>query len=148
MAYLEMIDIVKRYPGVLANDHVDLAVAHGEIHAVMGENGAGKPTLMAILNGLQSPDEGYIRLAGSTVVLRSPLDAIARGIGMVHQSFKLFESLTVWENVVFQKEPRRGLFIDGAKARREVAELALRHGLPIDPSARVGSLAVGIPQRL
>jgi ABC-type uncharacterized transport system ATPase subunit len=148
MAYLEMIDIVKRYPGVLANDHVDLAVAHGEIHAVMGENGAGKSTLMAILYGLQSPDEGYIRLAGSTLFLRSPLDAIARGIGMVHQSFKLFESLTVWENVVFQKEPRRGPFIDGAKARREVAELALRHGLPIDPSARVGSLAVGIRQRL
>jgi len=148
MAYLEMIDIVKRYPGVLANDHVDLAVRYGEIHAVMGENGAGKSTLMAILYGLQSPDEGYMRLAGSTLFLRSPLDAIARGIGMVHQSFKLFESLTVWENVVFRSEPRRGPVIDAAKARREVAELGLRHGLPIDPSARVGSLAVGMRQRL
>lgn len=148
MAYLEMIDIVKRYPGVLANDHVELAVERGEIHAVMGENGAGKSTLMSILYGLQTPDEGYIRFKGSTVVLKSPLDAIAHGIGMVHQAFKLFESLTVWENVVYRREPRRGLFIDGARARAQVAELARRHGLPIDPRARVANLAVGVRQRL
>jgi len=148
MAYLEMIDIVKRYPGVLANDHVELTVERGEIHAVMGENGAGKSTLMSILYGLQTPDEGYIRFKGSTVVLKSPLDAIAHGIGMVHQAFKLFESLTVWENVVYRREPRRGLFIDGARARAQVAELARRHGLPIDPRARVANLAVGVRQRL
>jgi simple sugar transport system ATP-binding protein len=148
MAYLEMIDIVKRYPGVLANDHVELAVERGEIHAVMGENGAGKSTLMSILYGLQTPDEGYIRFKGSTVLLKSPLDAIAHGIGMVHQAFKLFESLTVWENVVYRREPRRGLFIDGARARAQVAELARRHGLPIDPRARVANLAVGVRQRL
>jgi simple sugar transport system ATP-binding protein len=148
MAYLEMIDIVKRYPGVLANDHVELGVERGEIHAVMGENGAGKSTLMSILYGLQSPDEGYIRFKGSTLVLQSPLDAIAHGIGMVHQAFKLFESLSVWENVVYRREPRRGPFIDGARARAEVEELARRHGLPIDPNARVANLPVGVRQRL
>ncbi len=105
MAYLEMIDITKRFPGVLANDHVNLSVERGSVHAVMGENGAGKSTLMAILCGMHAPDEGYIRLSGSTLLLRSPLDAIDQGITMVHQSFKLFESLTVWENVVYQREP-------------------------------------------
>jgi len=148
MAFLEMIGIVKRYPGVLANDQVDLSVEQGEIHAVMGENGAGKSTLMAILYGLQQPDAGYIKLTGETAFFRSPIDAIDHGIGMVHQSFKLFESLTVWENIVFQREPRRGLFIDAAEARRQVAELAERHGLPIDPGARVKDLAVGVRQRL
>jgi ABC-type uncharacterized transport system ATPase subunit len=143
-----MIDIVKRYPGVLANDHVDLALERGEIHAVMGENGAGKSTLMSILYGLQSPDEGYMRFKGSTLLLQSPLDAIAKGIGMVHQAFKLFESLSVWENVVYRREPRRGLFVDGARARAQVEELALRHGLPIDPRARVADLPVGVRQRL
>ncbi|MDB5394093.1 MAG: transporter ATP-binding protein [Rhodospirillales bacterium] len=148
MAFLEMIDIVKRFPGVLANDHVNLAVEQGEIHAVMGENGAGKSTLMAILYGLHAPDEGYIRLDGKTEIFRSPIDAIERGVGMVHQSFKLFESLTVWENIVYRREPRRGLFIDAKAAQRQVAELAARYGLPIDPIARVGTLPVGVRQRL
>jgi len=143
-----MIDVVKRYPGVLANDHVNLDVNKGEIHAVMGENGAGKSTLMAILYGLQSPDEGYIRIDWKTVFFRSPIDAIDHGIGMVHQSFKLFESLSVWENVVYGREPRRGPFIDAAESRRQVAALSERHGLPIDPMARVGSLPVGVRQRL
>jgi simple sugar transport system ATP-binding protein len=114
----------------------------------MGENGAGKSTLMAILYGLQSPDSGHIRLDGKTVFLRSPLDAIDHGVGMVHQSFKLFESLTVWENVVYRREPVRGLFIDAAAARRQVTELARLHGLPIDPDARVADLPVGVRQRL
>jgi general nucleoside transport system ATP-binding protein len=148
MAYLEMIDIVKRYPGVLANDHVNLSLERGEIHAVMGENGAGKSTLMSILYGLLSPDEGYVRFKGTTLFMQSPLDAIAHGIGMVHQAFKLFESLTVWENIVYRREPRRGIFIDGARARAEVEALARRHGLPIDPKARVATLPVGVRQRL
>jgi len=148
MAFLEMVDIVKRYPGVLANNQVSLELERGEIHAVMGENGAGKSTLMSILYGMQSPDEGYIRLKGSTLFLQSPLDAIAHGIGMVHQAFKLFESLSVWENVVYRREPRRGIFIDGARARAQVEELAHRHGLPIDPRARVANLPVGVRQRL
>jgi len=148
MAYLEMIDIVKRFPGVLANDHVDLSLERGEIHAVMGENGAGKSTLMSILYGLQAPDEGYIRFKGHSLFMQSPLDAIANGIGMVHQAFKLFESLTVWENVVYRCEPRRGMFIDGARARAEVEELTRRYGLPIDPKERVANLPVGVRQRL
>jgi simple sugar transport system ATP-binding protein len=148
MPFVEMIGITKRYPGVLANDEIDLAAERGEIHGLMGENGAGKSTLMAILYGLQSPDSGHIRLDGKTVFLRSPLDAIDHGVGMVHQSFKLFESLTVWENVVYRREPVRGLFIDAAAARRQVTELARLHGLPIDPDARVADLPVGVRQRL
>jgi len=148
VAFLEMRGIVKRYPGVLANDRVDLAVEAGEIHAVMGENGAGKSTLMGVLYGLVQPDEGEIAIDGRKLPFRSPIDAIAAGLGMVHQAFKLFDSLTVWENVVYRAEPRRGPFIDRAAARRTVAELARRHGLPIDPDARVGTLPVGVKQRI
>ncbi|MGF6229799.1 ABC-type uncharacterized transport system ATPase subunit [Inquilinus ginsengisoli] len=148
MAFLEMRGIVKRYPGVLANDRVDLAVEAGEIHAVMGENGAGKSTLMGILYGLVQPDEGEIVIDGRKRPFRSPIDAIAAGLGMVHQAFKLFDSLTVWENVAYRAEPRRGPFIDRAAARRKVAELAARHRLPIDPDARVGTLPVGVKQRI
>lgn len=148
MAYLEMTEIVKRYPGVLANDRVNLSVDRGTVHAVMGENGAGKSTLMAILCGMQAADEGYVRLGGSTLVLRSPLDAIDQGVNMVHQSFKLFESLTVWENIIYQREPRWGPFIHARRARQEVSRLAREHGLAIDPDARVVSLPVGVRQRL
>src|SRR6185436_14607744 len=118
--------IVKRYGALLANDHVDLAVARGEIHAVMGENGAGKSTLMSILYGLQRPDEGRIRLRGSEVHFRSPLDAIAQGMGMVHQAFKLFNSLSVSENIVYGKEPQRWGFLDSGAARQCVRGLAAR----------------------
>src|SRR4051812_14138340 len=100
MLALEATDIVKRYGALLANDHVDLAVEEGEIHAVMGENGAGKSTLMSILYGLQPPDEGTIRVSGKEVHFRSAIDAIAEGMGMAHQAFKLFNSLTVAENIV------------------------------------------------
>jgi general nucleoside transport system ATP-binding protein len=145
---LEAIGIVKRYGAVLANDHVDLSVDSGEIHAVMGENGAGKSTLMSILYGLQPPDEGRILLRGVEMRFGSALDAIAAGMGMVHQAFKLFASLTVWENIVFGAEPARTVFIDRGKARREVAELAERHGLGVDPDAKVGALSVGVRQRV
>ena len=145
---LEAIGIVKRYGAVLANDHVDLSVDSGEIHAVMGENGAGKSTLMSILYGLQPPDEGRILLRGVEMRFGSALDAIAAGMGMVHQAFKLFGSLTVWENIVFGAEPARTVFIDRGKARREVAELAERHGLGVDPDAKVGALSVGVRQRV
>jgi ABC-type uncharacterized transport system ATPase subunit len=140
--------IVRRFPGVLANDHVDLTVAAGEVHAVMGENGAGKSTLMEILFGLQAPDSGSIVLDGTAVRFGSPLDAIAHGIGMVHQGFRLFEQLSVWENVVYGSEPRRGPFVDRAAAISAVSTLATRHGMPIDPLARVADLPVGVRQRL
>jgi general nucleoside transport system ATP-binding protein len=148
MAYLEMIEILKRFPGVLANDRVNLSVERGTVHAVMGENGAGKSTLMAILCGTLAADDGYVRLSGGTLLLRSPLDAIEAGINMVHQSFKLFESLTVWENVVYQREPTWVPFIHARRARQDVARLAAEHDLEVDPDARVASLPVGVRQRL
>ncbi|HLJ70083.1 MAG TPA: ABC transporter ATP-binding protein [Roseiarcus sp.] len=145
---LEAQGVVKRYGALLANDHVDLAVERGEIHAVMGENGAGKSTLMSILYGLQQPDEGRILLRGAEVRFRSALDAIAAGMGMVHQAFKLFNSLSVWENIVYAQEPVSGPFIDRRAARRRVADLAQRHRLGVDPDASVGALSVGVRQRI
>jgi simple sugar transport system ATP-binding protein len=145
---LEAVGIVKRYGAVLANDHVDLSVEKGEIHAVMGENGAGKSTLMSILYGLQRPDEGAVLLRGEEVRFHSALDAIAAGLGMVHQAFKLFNSLTVWENVTYGREPRRGLFIDRRAARAGVAALAERYQLAVNPDAAVGKLSVGVRQRV
>jgi len=147
-AELEAIGIVKRYGGLLANDHIDLAVERGEVHAVMGENGAGKSTLMSILYGMQAPDEGSILLRGRQVRYRSALDAIAEGMGMVHQAFKLFNSLTVWENVVYGLEPQRGGFIDRAAAIAKVGALAERYHLQVDPAETVGRLSVGVRQRV
>jgi len=144
----EMLGIVKRFPGVVANDGIDLTVRTGEIHALMGENGAGKTTLMSILYGLMPPDAGEIIVRGAQVRFASPIDAIGHGLGMVHQSFKLFNMLTVWENVVFRAEPRRGAFIDRAAARRRVGALSERYGLAVDPNAIVGELPVGVRQRV
>ena len=145
---MEATGIVKRYGSNLANDNVDLTVANGEIHAVMGENGAGKSTLMSILYGLQQSDAGRLMLRGEEVRFRSPLDAIAKGMGMLHQSFKLFNGLTVWENIVFEAEPRRAQFIHSAAARQAVAVLGEHHGLAVDPDARVGVLPFGVHQRV
>jgi ABC-type uncharacterized transport system ATPase subunit len=145
---IELRGIVKRFPGVLANDHIDLSVEPGEIRALVGENGAGKTTLMRILYGLYQPDEGEIYLQGQLQHFRSPLDAIRAGLGMVHQHFMLFPSLTVSENVVYGAEPTRAGFVDNRSAIRQVAELAGRYGLMVDPDARVGDLPVGIRQRV
>ena len=145
---LEVRGIVKRYGGLLANDGIDLAVAAGEVHAVMGENGAGKTTLMSILYGLQPPDAGEMFRDGRRVRFRSSADAIAAGLGMVHQAFRLFGSLTVWENVVYGREPRRGGFIDRRAARDAVAALAVRYGLAVAPDAVVDRLSVGVRQRV
>lgn len=148
MYELELRGITKRFPGVLANDHIDLAVRTGEIHAVVGENGAGKTTLMSILYGLVAPDEGEILVRGEPVRLRSALDAIINGLGMVHQAFKLFPTLTVAENVVFGAEPRRRGLLDRAAATAAVSELAEQHGLAVDPNAKVEDLPVGVLQRV
>jgi general nucleoside transport system ATP-binding protein len=145
---LELRGITKRYPGVIANDSIDLQVRPGEIHAVVGENGAGKTTLMSILYGLVAPDEGEILVRGEPVRLRSALDAIDHGLGMVHQAFKLFPTLTVAENIVFRSEPTRRGMIDRRAAEAKVAELAAANGLVVDPSARVEDLAVGVLQRV
>jgi ABC-type uncharacterized transport system ATPase subunit len=145
---LEARGVVKRFGPVLANDHVDLAVERGEIHAVMGENGAGKSTLMSILYGLHQPDEGSIWLRGKEVHFRSAVDAIGHGMGMVHQAFKLFNSLSVWENIVYAREPCRGPFIARREAREKVLQLSRIHRLAIDADAIVGTLSVGVRQRI
>ncbi|MFJ8061208.1 ABC transporter ATP-binding protein [Streptomyces sp. NPDC096142] len=145
---VELRGITKRFPGTLANDSVDLTVRRGEIHALMGENGAGKSTLMSVLYGMERADAGSVRIDGREVSFGDPSAAMAAGLGMVHQSFKLFDSLTVAENVVYAAEPRRFGLVDRAAARRRVRELAAEHGLAVDPDARVGELPVGLRQRV
>lgn len=120
MSEIELRGITKRFPGVIANSHIDLAVDKGEIRALVGENGAGKTTLMRILYGEYQPDEGEILLRGKKVTLSSPLDAIRSGLGMVHQHFMLFNSLSVYENVIYGAEPTRFGFIDPHAARQRV----------------------------
>jgi simple sugar transport system ATP-binding protein len=146
---LEMRGITKRYPGVVANDHIDLDVRPGEIHALLGENGAGKTTLMNILYGLARPDEGQILLDGKEVTLSGPSDAIDRGINMVHQHFMLVPVLTVAENIVLGDETMTArYFLDRAEAHRRIVELGRRFGFEVNPEAKVGSLSVGWQQRV
>jgi ABC-type uncharacterized transport system ATPase subunit len=146
---LEMRGITKRYPGVVANDGIDLDIRTGEIHALLGENGAGKTTLMNILYGLARPDEGEILLDGTPVHVSGPDDAIDRGISMVHQHFMLVPVLSVAENIVLGQETMANpLFLDRSEARKRIRELAARFGFEIDPDARVGSLSVGQQQRV
>ncbi len=146
---LEMRGITKRFPGTLANDHISLEIRSGEIHALLGENGAGKTTLMNILYGLLTPDEGEILMAGAPVAIRDPADAIARGIGMVHQHFMLVPVLTVAENVMLGSEVMRGpVLVDPAEAARRIRALGEQLGFDIDPHARVEQLSVGQQQRV
>jgi general nucleoside transport system ATP-binding protein len=147
---LEMRGITKRFlTGTLANNAIDLDLQVREIHALLGENGAGKSTLMNILYGLVTPDVGEIRIDGEPVVIRDPADAIARGIGMVHQHFMLVPVLTVAENVVLGQEiTRGGQVLDMPAAQRRIKELADRLGFTLDPSARVDQLSLGQQQRV
>ena len=147
---LELRGITKRFPGVVANDAVDLAVPSGVVHAVVGENGAGKTTLMSILYGLFPPDEGEILIGGERVRFGSALDAIRAGMGMVHQAFRLFPTLSVADNVVYRAEPTRrgGWLVDRAASVRAVAELAERYELAVDPEALVETQPVGVLQRV
>ena len=147
---LEMRGISKRFPtGTLANDAIDLELRRGEIHALLGENGAGKSTLMNILYGLIAPDAGEVRVDGEPVIVRDPADAIARGIGMVHQHFMLVPVLSVAENVVLGQEVvRGGQLLDLAEAAKRIRLLAKNLGFDIDPFARVDQLSVGQQQRV
>jgi general nucleoside transport system ATP-binding protein len=148
-AALEMRGITKRYPGVVANDSIDLDVRRGEIHALLGENGAGKTTLMNVLYGLATPDEGTILLDGQPVAFRSPADAIDHGIAMVHQHFMLVPVLSVAENIVLGDETMANpVFLDRREAHRRIVELGRRFGFEIDPDAKVGTLSVGWQQRV
>jgi general nucleoside transport system ATP-binding protein len=142
--------IVKRFPGVVANDGIDLTVQAGSIHAIVGENGAGKSTLMKILYGMQPPDEGTIEVGGREVHFRSPKDAIDLGVGMVHQHFMLADNFTVLENVVLGSETTRaaGVMIDFREARRTINELADKYGIDVNPDDLVEDLGVGERQRV
>jgi ABC-type uncharacterized transport system ATPase subunit len=143
-----MKNIVKRFPGVLANDHVNLTIQAGEVHALLGENGAGKSTLMQILYGFHSMDSGEILIDGERVLLNSPKDAIALGIGMVHQEFMLVRTFTVVENTVLGLREGPGLMLDLQAASKKLRDLSSRHGLALDPAAEVGSLPIGVQQRV
>ncbi len=145
---VEMRGIVKRFPGVVANDHVDFEVRAGEIHALLGENGAGKSTLMKILYGMYRPDGGEILIDGERVEFRSPLEAIRRGIGMVHQHFMLVEPFTVAENVALGLPSSRRIVTDLDRVSARIRELAGLYGFRVDPEAYVWQLSVGEQQRV
>ncbi len=146
---LSMRGITKRYPGVLANDAIDLDLRPGEIHALLGENGAGKSTLMNILYGLAVPDEGSILIDGQPVEILGPHDAIDRGISMVHQHFMLVPVLTVAENIVLGEETMANpVFLDEKEASRRIKAFGEQFGFEIDPDARIDTLSVGSQQRV
>src|SRR4051794_31699139 len=146
---LEMRGITKAFPGIVANDHVDFDLRRGEVHALLGENGAGKSTLMNILYGLYRPDSGEIRVKGELVTFGSAKDAIAAGIGMVHQHFMLIPVMTVAENIVLGMEPTRdGILMDERGAEARVREISQQYGLAVEPTALVSSITVGQQQRV
>ncbi len=146
---LELRGITKSFPGVLANDHIDLSLDEGEIHALLGENGAGKTTLMNILYGLYKPDEGEILVRGQKTEIHGPTDAIHNGVGMVHQHFMLIPVMTVTENVMLGVEPTQNiLFLDKAKVAGRILEISEQFGLEVDPDSYIKDLPVGIQQRV
>jgi len=146
---LELRGITKTFPGVLANDHIDLSLNKGEIHALLGENGAGKTTLMNILYGLYTPDEGDVYIRGQRVDIHDPNDAIQHGIGMVHQHFMLIPVFTVTENVMLGVESIKvGVLLDREAAAKRVREISSQFGLLVDPDAMVEDLPVGVQQRV
>ncbi|MDY0020185.1 MAG: ATP-binding cassette domain-containing protein, partial [Anaerolineae bacterium] len=146
---LELKGITKRFPGVLANDHIDLVLEEGGILALLGENGAGKSTLMNVLYGLYTPDEGEIFVRGKKVEIQGPNDAIALGIGMVHQHFMLVPVLTVTENVMLGMESiKNGIFLDREAAAARIRAISEQYGLNVEPSDLVGDLPVGVQQRV
>ena len=146
---LELRGITKRFGALTANDSIDLAVADGEIHAILGENGAGKSTLMNIVYGLLSPDSGNISIDGKAITINSPLDALAAGIGMVHQHFMLIPVFTVAENIVLGHEKVKGLgILDLESAKQEILRISAEFNFDIDPDALIEDLPVGLQQRV
>ena len=142
---IEMLNITKRFPGIVANDNITLQLKRGEIHALLGENGAGKSTLMF---GLYQPEEGVIKKDGQVVQIKDPNDANALGIGMVHQHFKLVECFTVLDNIILGAETTKCGFLQKKEARKKVEEISKRYGLNVDLDAKVEDITVGMQQRV
>ena len=144
---VEMLNITKRFPGIIANDNITLQLKKGEIHALLGENGAGKSTLMSVLFGLYQPEEGEIHKDGKKVEINDPNDANDLGIGMVHQHFKLVECFSVLDNIILGVETTKGGFLQKDEARRKVLALSEKYGLAVDPDALIEDITVGMQQR-
>lgn len=144
---IEMLNITKKFPGIIANDNISLQLKKGEIHALLGENGAGKSTLMSVLFGLYQPEEGIIKKGGKEVKIQNPNDANDLGIGMVHQHFKLVECFSVLDNIILGVEPNKLGFLKKAEAKKKVLELSEKYGLQIDPDAMIEDITVGMQQR-
>ncbi|WP_041402639.1 ABC transporter ATP-binding protein [Salinispira pacifica] len=145
---IEMQNIRKEFPGIVANDDISLTLEQGEVHALLGENGAGKSTLMSILFGLYQPDKGRIMVRGKEVDIRNPTQANNLGIGMVHQHFKLVHNFTVTENIILGMEPMNGGVIDRKGAAEKIAKLSKHYGLNVDPHAKIEDISVGMQQRV
>ncbi len=145
---IEMLNITKKFPGIIANDNITLQLKKGEVHALLGENGAGKSTLMSVLFGLYQPEEGCIKKNGEVVKINDPNDANALHIGMVHQHFKLVECFTVLENIILGVEPGKMGFLSTAEAREKVIGLSEKYGLKVDPDALIEDISVGMQQRV
>jgi ABC-type uncharacterized transport system ATPase subunit len=145
---LSLKGVVKAFPGVLANDHIDFSLKKGEIHTLLGENGAGKTTLMNILYGLYTPDEGEIFINGKKVVIHASSDALAQGIGMVHQHFMLIPNMSVCENIILGKETKKRGLIDVEEAERRIETLSKRYNFNLNPGDMVKDLPIGMQQKV
>jgi general nucleoside transport system ATP-binding protein len=145
---IEMLNIRKEFPGIVANDNITLQLKKGEIHALLGENGAGKSTLMNVLFGLYQPEQGEIKVNGNKVNITNPNIANDLGIGMVHQHFMLVDTFTVTENIILGKEPKTAGRVDIKKAEKEIREISERYNLKVDPTAKISDISVGMQQRV
>ena len=145
---VEMLNIRKEFPGIVANDNITLRLKKGEVHALLGENGAGKSTLMSILFGMYVPEQGIIKVRGKEVKISNPNVANELGIGMVHQHFKLVHNFTVTQNIILGSEPKKGLVVDVKSAAKKIEELSKKYGLNVDPYAKIEDISVGIQQRV
>ncbi len=143
---IEMNNITKEFPGIIANDNITLHLKKGEVHALLGENGAGKSTLMSVLFGLYQQEKGEIKKNGEVVKINNPNDANALGIGMVHQHFKLVEIFTVLENIILGVEPNTAGFLKTEDARKKIVELSKRYGLRVEPDQKIEDISVGMQQ--
>ncbi len=144
---IEMLNITKRFPGIVANDNITLQLKKGEIHALLGENGAGKSTLMSVLFGLYQAEEGVIKKDGKEVKINNPNDANDLGIGMVHQHFKLVQCFSVLDNIILGVETTKNGFLQKDEARKKIVELSDKYGLKVDPDAKISDITVGMQQR-